>query len=217
MVRVVVNSALRGGKVERPWLGAELQDLTSDIAKAIGRDRTAGALVASIIPGSPADKAGLKEGDIIVDVEGRPAIDTQSVLYRLATKGVGKKAKLGIVHAGKRDQVMISLITAPETVPRNITEIKGVNPFSGARVANLSPALAEEMSIDAASGVVVYETEAGSTARRLGFRPGDIVLRINQTDITNVTQLGDQLQQRVRGWEITIERGGEELQTYIGR
>lgn len=217
MVRVIVNSALHGGKVERPWLGAELQNVTSDIAHAMGLERATGAIVAEIVPDSPAEKAGLKKGDIIVEVDGRVAKDAQSVLYRLATKGVGTEASLAIQRSGKRREVALALQAAPETVPRNITEITGANPFAGARVANLSPALAEEMSIDTVSGIVVFETDAGSTARRLGFRPGDLILSINNQDVKTVKQLVTLLNERVPGWEILIERGGEELQTYIRR
>jgi Do/DeqQ family serine protease len=214
MVRVVVNSALRGGKVERPWLGAELQNVTSDIAQAMGLERASGAIIAAVIPGSPAEKAGLKQGDIITEVDGRAARDAQSVFYRLATKGVGTEASLAISSGGDTRNVALALIAAPETVPRNITEITGANPFSGARVANLSPALAEEMSIDAVSGVVVFETDAASTARRIGFRPGDIILRINGQGVSSVEELVAVLEQPARGWELAIERGGEELQTF---
>jgi Do/DeqQ family serine protease len=217
MVRVVVNSALRGGKVERPWLGAELQNVTSDLAEAIGLERATGAIIVAVMQGGPAEKAGLRQGDIIIEVDGRPATDAQSVLYRLATKGVGTDATLVITREGTKRDVTLGLIAAPETVPRNITEIAGANPFSGARVANLSPALAEEMSIDKVSGVVVFETDAASTARRIGFRPGDIILRINDTEVGKVEDLVAVLDSPARGWEIVIERGGEELRTFIDR
>ena len=217
MVKVVVNSALRGGKVERPWLGAELQSVTSDIAQAMGLDRATGAIVAGAIPGGPAEKAGLRRGDVIIEVDGRPARDAQAVLYRLATKGVGTQAGLVITRNGRRREVTLGLIAAPETVPRNITEITGENPFTGARVANLSPALAEEMSIDEISGVVVFETDAASTARRIGFRPGDIILRINASKVGSVKELVALLDNSAAGWEIAIERGGEELRTFIRR
>ncbi|MBX2806579.1 MAG: DegQ family serine endoprotease [Hyphomicrobiales bacterium] len=217
MVRVVVNSALRGGKVERPWLGAELQTVTSDIANAIGLEKALGAIVVAVVPGSPAETAGLREGDIIVEVDGKVARDAQSVLYRLTTKGIGADANLILIRDGRKFRAALALVAAPETVPRNITEITGANPFLGASVGNLSPALAEEMSIEEVSGVVVFETDAGSTARRVGFRPGDIVLRINEVEVTRVEEMVAALDRPARGWEIVIERGGEELQTYIRR
>jgi Do/DeqQ family serine protease len=215
MARVVVNSALRGGKVERPWLGAELQGVTSDIARSLGLDRPIGAMVVGISKGSPADKAGLAESDVILSVDGQPALDAQAVLYRITTKGVGERAELTVLRNRTERKLTLDLVAAPETVPRETTELSGSNPFAGATVANLSPAVAEELSMDEMSGVVVIETEASSMARRVGLRPGDIIVRINDQDIQSVKQLKQLLQTRQRAWELTIRRGGEELQTYL--
>lgn len=216
MVRVVVNSALQGGKVKRPWLGAELQPVTGDIAQAVGLDRAVGAIVADIMDGSPAEKAGLKVGDVITAVDDRAADDPQAVLYRLVTRGVGGEAALTAVRQGRKLQLKLELIAAPETVPPDPTEIKGNNPFSGATVANLSPALADEISMEEeVSGVVVMETKAYSLARRVGLRPGDIVARLNGIEIKSVKQFVDLLKREGRGWDLTIRRGGEELRTYL--
>lgn len=198
MVRVVVNSALSSGKVERPWLGVELQAVTSDIAQAIGLKRSAGAIVASITKSGPAAKAGLRDGDVIVAVDGKAVQDPQAVYYRLVTKGVGTEAKLSVFRGGRERTLALSLMAAPETVPRNLTEIEGENPLSGATVANLSPALAEEISIEEVSGVVVLETQAYSMARRIGFRPGDIVVRLNERKINDVKELLQLLQSQPR-------------------
>ncbi len=215
MVRVVLNSALRGGRVERPWLGAELQDVTSDLARALGLDRTVGAIVARIVDGSPAEKSGLRNGDVILAVDDKPTQDPQAVLYRLATTGVGNKADLSIVRNGRPAKISLALIAAPETTPRNVTEITGSNPLAGATVANLSPALADELSMDEYSGVVVLETEAYSLARRLGLRPGDIIASVNTRQIGNVKLLQEALKAPGRGWALTIRRSGRELSLYL--
>ncbi len=215
MVRVVVNSALRGGKVERPWLGADLQDLTPDIARAMGLDRPIGALVETVTDGGPAAKAGLKPGDIITAVDGRDASDPQAVLYRFATKGVGGNTEMNVTTGGRSRKVQIALLAAPETVPRELKEIGGANPFAGATVANLSPAVAEELSIEETSGVVVVETSANSTARRVGLRPGDVIVSINGKAVQGVRGLADLLKRQVRGWDVRIRRGGEELRTFL--
>ncbi len=215
MVRVVVNSALHSGKVERPWLGAELQTMTSDIAGALGLNRAAGAIVSNIIAGSPAQQAGLQAGDVITAVDDRPAQDPQAVLYRLATKGVGTTAKLSFIRRGKKSAAVLNLIAAPETVPRNLTRIAGQNPFAGATVANLSPAVAEELSIEDISGVVIVETQGGSPSRRIGLRPGDVILRLNDSEVPDVAVLVKLLKASSHGWELTIRRGGEEIETYL--
>jgi Do/DeqQ family serine protease len=215
MVRVVVNSALRGGKVERPWLGAELQEMTSELARAMGLDRPAGAIVESVTEGGPAAKAGLKPGDVITAVDGRDANGPQAVFYRFATKGVGGNAELDVTNGGHVRKVRIALVAAPETVPRDLREISGANPFAGATVANLSPAVAEELSIEETSGVVVVETSANSTARRVGLRPGDVIISVNGKAVQGVKDLADLLKRPVRSWDLRIRRGGDELRTVV--
>ncbi len=168
-----------------------------------------------MIDASPAAKAGLRNGDVIIAVDGRSATDPQAVLYRLATKGVGTQAELSIIRQGRPRKLELALLAAPETVPRNETQIAGANPLAGATVANLSPALAEEMSMDDISGVVVVETKSYSAARRLGLRPGDIVLRLNQQLVKSVKELVGLLQKTSRGWDLTIKRGGQEFRTFL--
>jgi Do/DeqQ family serine protease len=215
MVRVVVNSALRGGKVERPWLGADLQPVTPDIAEALDLDRPQGAVVSKIAKGGPAEKAGLRVGDVILAVDGRDVSDAQAALYRFATKGLGSEAVLDIVSKGRKRQLRIALIAAPETTPRDVREIDGANPFAGATVANLSPAVAAELSLSESDGVVILETKAYSTARRLGLKPGDIIVQVNGDAVRDVRQLAGLVSQRARAWNLTIRRGGQEFRTVI--
>jgi Do/DeqQ family serine protease len=215
MVRVVVNSALRGGKVERPWLGADLQAVTPDIAEGLGLDRPQGAVVVKVANGGPAEKAGLRVGDVIMAVDGRDVGDAQAALYRFATKGLGGEAVLDVSSKGRKRQIRLALVAAPETTPRDARELAGANPFAGATVANLSPAVAEELSLSDTAGVVIVETKAYSTARRLGFKAGDVIVQLNGTAVRDVRQLGDLVSQRPRAWDLTIRRGGEEFRTVV--
>jgi Do/DeqQ family serine protease len=215
MVRVVVNSALRGGKVERPWLGAELQGVTADIAEGLGLDRPQGAVVTKLAGGSPAEKAGLRVGDVIVSVDGREVSDPQAVLYRFATKGVGSDAALDVLTKGRKRQLRLALIAAPETPPRDARELEGAHPFSGATVANLSPAVADEFSLSQTDGVVVLETKAYSTARRLGLQAGDIIVQINGEAVRSARQLADLVSRRARTWDLTVRRGNQEYRTVV--
>jgi len=215
MVRVVVNSALRGGKVERPWLGAELQAVTPDIAESLGLARPRGALVTRLADASPAQQAGLRIGDVITAIDGREVADPQAALYRIATKGIGSNAPLEVISKGQTRQLKLALVSPPETVPRDVRELDGVHPFAGSTVANLSPAVAEELSLTEITGVVVLETKAYSTARRLGLQAGDIIAKINEAEVRTVTQLRDLLSRRVRSWDLTIRRGDKEYRTVV--
>jgi Do/DeqQ family serine protease len=216
MVRVVVESAKAGGQqVRRPWFGARLQAVTPDIAQAMGLRRPAGALIASVSAGSPAARAGLRAGDLIVAMDGQPIDDPATFDYRFATKRLGGVASLSVERQGRSIVVPVALQVAPET-PREEVTIRSRSPFLGATVANLSPALAEELRLDAAvQGVVIVSIEGGSTAAQLGFRPGDVVVEVNGTPIEKSGDLERAAGAATRQWNITLMRGGQRLSVML--
>lgn len=215
MVRLVVESAISGGTVKRPWFGAKLQTVTSDIAETLGLDRPAGALLSFVHSNGPAQKAGLKVGDVIVGVDGKPVSDPRAFEYRFATKGLDKRVVLDIIRAGRIKQVALRTIGAPETVPRQATWLQTNSPFAGAQVANLSPALAEELSLEETNGVVVQDVRDRSSARSLGLRQGDIIMQVNGRKIGSVDDLQTVLRRRFADWQFLIKRGGRVLSTRI--
>jgi len=212
MVRVVVESA-RGGSaaVRRPWFGAKLQAITPDIAESLNLKRPAGALVTDVSSNSPAARAGLQPGDVIAEIDGQPVEDPNAFNYRFATKPLGGRATLTIERKGRASSVAVPLETAPER-PREEIVIRSRSPFSGARVANLSPALADELRLDtSAEGVVIVDVAGGSTASVLGFQPGDVVLAVNGEKIARTRDLERVSAEPSRQWNITIQRGGQQL------
>lgn len=120
-----------------------------------------------------------------------------------------------MIRNGRRLSLPVALMVAPEIPPRDVRELSGPHPLSGAHVANLSPAVAEELSISETSGVVILETEAYSIARRVGLRPGDIIVAVNGVEIESTRQLEQTLRGRARGWRLTVRRGGREIETVI--
>ena len=212
MVRVVVASAKSGvNTVQRPWLGARLQAVTPEIAEGLGLKRPAGALVASVTPASPAARAGLKTSDLITAVDGQAVDDPNAFDYRFATKAIGGTARLGVLRAGKETAVSVALEAAPDT-PRDEIVIGQRSPFQGAKVGNLSPALADDLRLDpSAQGVVILDVANGSSAQGLGFRRGDLVLSVNNTKIAKTRDLERLVAQPSRTWRITIRRGGQEM------
>ncbi len=212
MVRVVVASAEGGsGTVKRPWLGAKLQEVTSDIADSLGLKRPTGALVASIVPGSPAARAGIKVGDLLVTVDGMTIEDPNAFNYRFATKPVGGTAQVGLIRNGRAMVVAVALQSLPD-LPRDEVEIRGRSPFFGATVENLSPALADELQLDPQTeGVVITKVADGSTAQSIGFQKGDVVVSVNNQKITKSTDLERIANAGGRQWRITIDRGGQRI------
>jgi Do/DeqQ family serine protease len=215
MVRLVADSALQGGAVRRPWLGASLNEVSPEIANAAGLDRATGALVAQVEEGGPAAMGGLRAGDIIVSVDGKEISDSHAFQYRFITKGTSGEVSLEVLRAGTRRTVAVPLMTPPENPPRDIRELTGNNPFAGAKVANLSPAVADEMSTTETKGVVVLETDAYSVARRIGIQPGDIVVEINGEKIDTTRTLEKAVAKSSRIWRMTIRRGGQDIRTVI--
>jgi Do/DeqQ family serine protease len=212
MVKVVVASAKSGGSiVKRPWLGARLQAVTPEIAEGLGLKRPSGALVASVTPMSPAARAGLKTSDLIVAIDAQPVEDANAFDYRFATKAIGGSARLGVIRGGKEVALSVVLEAAPDT-PHEELVIASPSPFQGARVSNLSPALAENLRLDPSTqGVVIVDITAGSPAQSLGFQRGDLVLSVNNAKIAKTRDLERVAGQQSRRWSITIVRGGQQV------
>jgi Do/DeqQ family serine protease len=217
MVRAVVASAKAGApSVRRPWLGAKLQPVTPEIAESLSLKRPVGALVSTISPRSPAARSGLRTGDLIIEVDGQPIDDPNAFDYRFATKPLGGQAQVGVMRGGREVKIGIPLEMAPET-PREETVIKVRSPLLGARVANLSPALAEELRLDySTEGIVVTDVENGSASQSFGFQKGDIVVSVNNAKIASMEDLLRAISQPVRLWRLTIQRGGQEISAVFG-
>jgi S1-C subfamily serine protease len=186
-----------------------------DFANAAGLDRAAGALVSYVAEEGPAVSAGLKTGDIIVSVDGKEVSDPNAFQYRFTTKGTSGEVSLEVLRGGTRRKLTIPLMVAPENPPRETLGLTGNHPLSGAKVANLSPAVAEELSLTETKGVVVLETEFYSNARRIGIQPGDIVVEINGEKIENARGLEKAMSKSARVWRMSIQRKGELIRTTI--
>jgi Do/DeqQ family serine protease len=217
MVRIVVASAKTGGgAVKRPWLGANLQAVTPDLSREFDLKRPAGAVVTNVTEGSPAAKAGLKPGDVIVTLGDQPIDDPNAFNYRFATHPLGGKIDLGVVRGGKESKIAVALETAPDS-PRDEILIEARSPFAGVKVANLSPALADELRLDAATeGVVVIDVGDGTLAQNLGFQRGDIVMSVNNSKITKTRDLEKLAKAGARVWRVVIQRGGQRISAVFG-
>jgi Do/DeqQ family serine protease len=217
MVRVVVASARSGGKaVKRPWLGARLQAVTPEIAETLGLRRPTGALVANIVAGSPGARAGLKPSDLIVAIDGQAVDDPNAFDYRFATRPLGATAEVDVQRGGKPVKLAIPLETAPDG-GRNEIVLTTRSPFQGAKVANISPAVADEMHLDAdTEGVVVTELTEGSTAAGVGFQKGDIILAVNNQKIVKTGDLDKATRDGSRLWRIKLVRGGQQISVTLG-
>jgi len=220
MVRSVLAGLKAGGKLMRPWLGASGQAVTAEIAATLNLPRPQGVLVSGLNPRGPASRAGLRVGDIVTGVNGREVDDPDGLRFRIATLPVGGSATLGVLRrSGERVSLILQLEAPPEVPARDESMLQGNVPLSGAKVANLSPALADELSLPTeAAGVIVLDVARGSVASRLGLRPRDIVMSVNGATVESVAGLRRLLS---RGgsdsrWRIAIRRGDQVLTLVVG-
>jgi serine protease Do len=219
MVRAVIAGFAKGdGRLVRPWLGAVTRAVGAEDAASLKLARPSGALVESVHPKSPAAKAGIRPGDVIQAVNGREVDDDNSLRYRVATLAVGDTATFKLWRKGAGLEVRAALEAPVEDPPRDLTPLSGAHPLSGAVVANMSPALAEELGGERfPPGVYILQIRGGSPAARFGFRPGDAVRELNTRKIGTVRDLVAALETRADRWAIALERGGQKLSVVIGR
>lgn len=216
LVRRVLEGASTGG-AKLPWIGANGQPVTPDIATSVGLSRPGGVLLKSVYATGPAGKAGLHTGDVILSVDGTLVDDMQSLNYRIATHRPGDTVKLHVFSGGKQRDVTATLMLAPEDPPRQVTTIAGRNPMTGAKVENLSPAVNDDFDLDSnARGVAVLSTTDGSPAGSYGFQHGDIVQSVNGIAIHRVGDLVHALDAAGGQWAMAINRGGRRLTLNVG-
>jgi len=207
MVARIIDNAVDGAKIDRPWFGAAGQALNIDLMSSLGLQRPIGVLINEIYKGGPAARAGLKSGDVVTNINNREVSSPGELRFRIATLKVGGKAKLGLVRQGKSKNLTMDLEAAPEVPLRNLTTLKGPQPLSGATVANMSPAFGEELSLDPMRrGVIVLSTERRSPARRIGLEPGDWILEVNNTKVMLVKNLQQALKKARPQWRIKVQR-----------
>ncbi len=217
MVRSVIEQSLAGAsKVTRAWPGADLQDVTPDLATALKLDRPRGALVSSLHPLSPLAKAGIGQGDVLLRLAGRQIENAQEFTFRFATLNVGERAKVVFRRKNQRFNADVQLIAAPEVPPRNTTLVRGRSPFTGLEVVNVSPAVSEELGLpSSAEGVAVSDIKGG-LAQRFGFKKGDLIVELNDRKLKLVGDLESVLGNRVGYWDVAIVRKGRLIRREFG-
>jgi len=188
-----------------------MQDVTPDIAESLGFARPEGALLVSLHPQSPLRFAGLKMGDVILAVDGHPIENAREFGYRIATSRIGQQTIVEYQRSGKLLEANVKLIAAPETTRREETLLKQKSPLQGMVVANLSPAVAEELGIPTLINGVVALDIKGGIAQRF-FKRGDILVDVNGVTIATVDDLQKALADDPGSWEIQINRAGQMLQ-----
>jgi Do/DeqQ family serine protease len=212
MVRRVVESAVSGGVLVRPWLGVRAQTVTQELARSLGLARPEGVVVADLFAGGPGERAGLRRGDVIVSVGGVAVNDEAAMRFQAATQRPGQSYPLIVQRGGQRLTVNVRAEGPPRTPAPEPRDLNGAHPLNGARVAALSPAAAEEAGLDPfLTGVIVQALAPRGLAARAGFQPNDVIREVNGQAVRTAADLERAL--AAGGpWRIAIERGGQRLE-----
>ncbi|HLZ65667.1 MAG TPA: trypsin-like peptidase domain-containing protein [Aliidongia sp.] len=203
---VLTPSEGAGHRILRPWLGASGRSVTAGAARKLGLSRPSGMLIEDVVPRGPAAEAGVRPGDVILSIDQRPVPDEDGLRFRFATLPVGATAKLGVWRAGEPMDLEIRLVAPPETPPRQVTQLRAAGPLLGVTVANLSPALADELHTDEVAGVIVLDVPRGAPHLRLLV--GDELVELNGQRIADVGQLQALLPRLTAPWRATVRRDG---------
>ncbi len=219
LVKALLRSIEGGGSaLARPWLGAQVQALTPELAASLGLERPVGVLLNKVHRVGPARRAGLDQGDVIMAIDGAEIVDNHGLNFRLAIGKLGGAAALDVWRQGRVLRADLPLELPPRDPSPDVTELAGRHAFAGATVANLSPGFNQDAGLDLfAEGVVILRIARRSPADRLGLQRGDVIASIADQPIDSVAGLDDALRRLPPVWRLEIDRGGRRLGVTIGR
>jgi serine protease Do len=217
----VSSELLSKGDVSRAWIGVSYQELTPELASSFGVQRNRGALVNEVVQGGPSAKAGLRPGDIILDVHGREIKEGKDLLRAILLFPVGEKLTVNVLRDGQQQKLTVTTAERPDQreahagVPsgkqRNAN--KPLN-ASGVELAQVTPEIARRLSYSGQGGVVVADVASGSPAEQAGLMRGDVIEEINKKPVVTEKQALDAMSKG--GSLLKLHRQGSTFYTAIG-
>jgi serine protease Do len=183
MAVFVSKALIAHGKVERGWMGISIQELTPDLARSAGAQGARGALVADVVKGGPADKAGLKKNDVVVTVAGKPVNDSSTLRNEVAATPIGQEVKIGVIRGGKREEFTVRIGNLESSIKLLAA---GVKERLGVEVRAVSAAEARKYSLEDKQGVLITQVDLKGPLGEAGFEVDDIILGIDNQPIESL-------------------------------
>jgi serine protease Do/serine protease DegQ len=207
--RAVLNQIVKYGEVRRGRLGIEMVDLTAEIAKRVGVTTIEGVAVAAVQPGSPAEKAGLRERDVITAINGRTLQSASELRTRLALTPIGEEVELRVLRGGETRTVRVSIAAVQKM---SASEGQTVPQLPGMRVVEIERGSPLYQRIQ---GVIVAAVDEGSRAWQAGLRSGDIIYAVNRRRVRTLAEFLSALRAAERGYTVSLLRGDFNLSIVI--
>ena len=211
MARAVMDQLLRFGEVRHGRIGVVIQDLTPDLATAMEISPDVGAVIAQVERGSPAERAGLRAGDVVRSVDGAPVHSSAELRNRIGLVEVDRTVSLDVLRDGRRRQVAVKVGAAP--APRDTDAGEVIPELAGAAVGELP---ADHPAYGQVEGLLVSRVARGSPAAQVGLRRGDIILGVDGQPVRSLEELREAVQLRHGRVALNLLRGGTELVLLIG-
>jgi serine protease Do len=192
MAKAVMEQLIKEGKVTRGWLGVTIQSVTPELAKEFGLDKSSGAIISEVFKGSPAEKAGLRRGDVLLEVNGKTVKDAASLRNIVAQSKVGSNIKIKIMRENEPIVLTATVVELPtdmvEAIPEKPDEeVAEENALAGFTVIDLTQEIALQLGLSRGEkGVVIVSVEPYSAAEEAGLRKGDVVQEINKKRVSNL-------------------------------
>ena len=207
MAKGILGDLKTKGKVTRGWLGISVQDITEDIAKNLNYKDKKGALVSDVFKGDPADKAGIKVGDIVIEINHKPIKDTHELLLTIATMQVGERVSIKAIRDGK--EIAFQVVVAERKDKVDMVSAKGSTGHFGIAAQDITPEMAKQLGISREGGVIVTEVLNGSPADDVGIQPQDIIVQVNRVKINSMKDYTREISKAIEKKSVTllIKRG----------
>src|SRR5262245_26180726 len=212
--KTVVTQLADTGHVSRSWLGVAIQPLTPDLAKSFNLGEAKGVLVSSVTDESPADKAGIKAGDVITEWDGRTVTRSEELPRLVAETPVGREVTVTVLRDGKPLRLTARVAKLDEPDQRVAGEA-GEKGKLGVAVEPVTPAIARELGLKEARGLVVKRVEDGSPASNAGIRPGDVILEVDRQPVKDVAGLRQLVDKHAKGTPMVMLLQRENATLYV--
>jgi serine protease Do len=186
MAKTILPDLKSKGKVTRGWLGVSVQDISEEIAKNMKLKDRSGALISDVFKGDPADKAGLKAGDIVTEINGKPIKDMHELLLTIAGFRIGETIKVKINREGQEKIIPITI--AERTEKSELASARQSGEAFGMAVQEITPEIAQHLGLSIKKGIIVVDVQEGSVAEEVGIQPQDIILQVNKVKITTLKE-----------------------------
>lgn len=209
----VMDQILKNGKVVRAYMGILPQDMTTDMAKAFGEKEARGVVVGDVSANSPAQEAGVKRGDILLEVDGKPVTSSNQLRNSISMMQPGTEIKIKLARDGNERDVTVKLAEMPtETAMARPDDEDSTKALEGVEVSNLSPNMAERLGLPSSStGVVVTDVDPSSKIADSGLRKGDVIQEVNHQPVKNVSEFQSAMKKGGSDPLLLVNRQGRTL------